>query len=316
MRAAGHRVHSLRLREECGHGTFVPPTLIELDQLADLQREVFGPVLHVVRFAQNGLDALVDQINATGYGLTFGIHTRLDETVARVVARVAAGNVYVNRNLIGAVVGVQPFGGRGLSGTGPKAGGPLYLRRLLSMRPRRPGLPAGPPPPAAAAWRGWLEQHGHATGDLAACLAATPVGLDIELTGPVGEQNIYRTTPRGTVLCVAPSLDAALPQVSAALATGNRVAVAGVAIADMPPSLADWVSMVPAGTMLRCDAVLFSGAEPALLALLQSLAAQEGPIVPVYVAQPEYTLDGLVQELSISTNTAAAGGNANLMAIG
>jgi len=331
MRAAGHGVHSLRLREECSHGTFVPPTLIELDRLADLQREVFGPVLHVVRFAQNGLDALVDQINATGYGLTFGIHTRLDETVARVLARVAAGNVYVNRNLIGAVVGVQPFGGRGLSGTGPKAGGPLYLRRLLSMRPRRPGLPAGPPPPAAAAWRGWLEQHGHAIGGLAACLAATPVGLDIELTGPVGEQNIYRTTPRGTVLCVAPDLDAALHQVSAAVATGNRAVVVGVAIADLPQPLADWVSMVPArtmppgtmppGTMPRCDAVLFSGAEPALLALLQSLAAQDGPIVPVYVARPDYTLpdytlDGLVQELSISTNTAAAGGNANLMSIG
>jgi len=325
MRAAGHRVHSLRLREECGHGTFVPPTLIELDRLADLQREVFGPVLHVVRSAQNGLDALVDQINATGYGLTFGVHTRLDDTVARVLARVAAGNVYVNRNLIGAVVGVQPFGGRGLSGTGPKAGGPLYLRRLLSMRPRQSGLPAGPPPPAAAAWRGWLERHGHATGDLAACLAATPVGLDIELTGPVGEQNVYRTMPRGTVLCVAPGLDAASRQVSAALATGNRAVVVGVAIADVPPSLADWVSMVPAGTMPpgtmpRCDAVLFSGTEPALLALLQSLAAQEGPIVPVYVAQPDYTLpnytlDGLVHELSISTNTAAAGGNANLMTI-
>jgi RHH-type proline utilization regulon transcriptional repressor/proline dehydrogenase/delta 1-pyrroline-5-carboxylate dehydrogenase len=140
--------------------------------------------------------------------------------------------------------------------------------------------------------------------------------LESELAGPVGEQNLYRTAPRGRVLCVAPDLNAALRQISAALATGNRAVVAGVAIADLPPSLAEWVSTVPPETHAPCDAVLFSGSQPALLALLQRLAAQEGPIVPVYVARPDYPLDGLVQELSISTNTAAAGGNANLMTIG
>jgi len=316
MRAAGHRVHSVPAPDAPG-GTFVPPTLIELDRVADLEREVFGPVLHVVRFAPDGLDALVDDINATGYGLTFGIHTRLDETVARVLARVGAGNVYVNRNLVGAVVGVQPFGGRGLSGTGPKAGGPLYLRRLLSVRPRRSTLPAEPTRSAiAVAWRGWLERRNQGVEEFAACLAATPVGHEIELTGPVGERNIYRTVPRGTVLCAAPDLDAAVHQMSAALSTGNRVAVLRIAVPDLPPSLAQWVSTVPAEAHAPCDAALFSGPESALIALLQSLAAREGPIVPVYVARPDYPLDGLVHELSISTNTAAAGGNANLMTIG
>src|SRR3546814_8442336 len=97
-------------------------------------------LLHVLRYKRDGLDALIDAINATGYGLTFGVHTRLDETVARVTERIQAGTVYVNRNIVGAVVGVQPFGGQGLSGTGPKAGGPLYIRRLLSRCPA--GLPA------------------------------------------------------------------------------------------------------------------------------------------------------------------------------
>ena len=113
---------------------------------------MFGPVLHVLRFRRDRLDALVEEINATGYGLTFGVHSRIDETIARAAGRAAAGNIYVNRNLIGAVVGSQPFGGHGLSGTGPKAGGPLYLRRLLSACPAEPDLPRrlpAPPPPAA-----------------------------------------------------------------------------------------------------------------------------------------------------------------------
>ncbi len=316
MRAAGHPTHSLALPDGCAHGTFVPPTLIEIGRLADLQREVFGPVLHVVRFPRDGLEPLLDAVNATGYGLTFGLHTRIDETVDRVVARVGAGNVYVNRNLIGAVVGVQPFGGRGLSGTGPKAGGPLYLRRLLSARPRRAALPPGAPPPAAEAWRDWLARHGHDrdAADCAACLAATPVGSDLDLTGPVGERNVYQTVPRGRVSCRAADLAGALRQVSAALATGNRALVAGITIPDLPPSLAEWIE--PADADAPCDAVLFDGPQPSLLALLRRLAEQEGPIVPVYVARPDYPLDGLVQERSISINTTAAGGNANLMAIG
>jgi RHH-type proline utilization regulon transcriptional repressor/proline dehydrogenase/delta 1-pyrroline-5-carboxylate dehydrogenase len=111
-------------------GTFVAPHVIALDRPSRLEREVFGPILHVVRWKAGELDALIDAIAATGYGLTLGIHTRIDETVERIVARLPVGNVYVNRNMIGAVVGTQPFGGSGLSGTGPKAGGPDYLRRF------------------------------------------------------------------------------------------------------------------------------------------------------------------------------------------
>jgi len=114
------------------NGTYVAPTIIALDRARDLTEEVFGPVLHVVRWHANQLDALLDDIAASGYGLTLGIHSRIDDTAEHIIARLANGNVYVNRNMIGAVVGTQPFGGSGLSGTGPKAGGPNYLRRFAT----------------------------------------------------------------------------------------------------------------------------------------------------------------------------------------
>jgi len=113
-------------------GTYVPPAIIMLERAADLREEVFGPILHVVRWRAGELDALLEGIAANGYGLTLGVHSRIDATVEQVVARLAHGNVYVNRSMIGAVVGTQPFGGVGLSGTGPKAGGPNYLRRFAS----------------------------------------------------------------------------------------------------------------------------------------------------------------------------------------
>jgi RHH-type proline utilization regulon transcriptional repressor/proline dehydrogenase/delta 1-pyrroline-5-carboxylate dehydrogenase len=113
-------------------GSFVAPTMIDLDEPAQLTQEVFGPILHVVRWRADALDRVLDGIAASRFGLTLGIHSRIDATVARVVARLANGNVYVNRNMIGAVVGTQPFGGTGLSGTGPKAGGPNYLRRFTT----------------------------------------------------------------------------------------------------------------------------------------------------------------------------------------
>jgi len=145
MQAKGRRVHRLaKGSERWGsrtygmqpQGHFVLPALIEIDDIADLTREVFGPVLHFIRYRRDDLDTLLAQIQGTGYGLTMGLHTRIDETIDKVTQAARVGNVYVNRNMVGAVVGVQPFGGEGLSGTGPKAGGPLYLYRLLAARPR------------------------------------------------------------------------------------------------------------------------------------------------------------------------------------
>jgi RHH-type proline utilization regulon transcriptional repressor/proline dehydrogenase/delta 1-pyrroline-5-carboxylate dehydrogenase len=122
------------LSAEHAQGTFFAPRAYEIETMAVLEREVFGPILHVVRYGAHRLDAVIDAINGSGYGLTFGIHSRIDATIDYVTRRVRVGNVYVNRNMIGAVVGVQPFGGQGLSGTGPKAGGPHYLARFASER--------------------------------------------------------------------------------------------------------------------------------------------------------------------------------------
>jgi len=125
-------VHRSALPGDTSSGVFFAPTLIEIDSVDVLEREVFGPVLHVLRYRSKDLAATIDAVNSMGYGLTMGLHSRIDSRARRIVERSGAGNIYINRNMIGAVVGVQPFGGRGLSGTGPKAGGPNYLPRFAS----------------------------------------------------------------------------------------------------------------------------------------------------------------------------------------
>ncbi|MDQ3206852.1 MAG: bifunctional proline dehydrogenase/L-glutamate gamma-semialdehyde dehydrogenase PutA [Pseudomonadota bacterium] len=127
-------IAKVELPEEVAHGSFFAPRAYELKSLDQLNREIFGPVLHVLRWKGGTLDAVIDAINATGYGLTLGIHSRIDETIDRITSRMRVGNCYVNRNQIGAVVGVQPFGGQNLSGTGPKAGGPHYLPRFTTEK--------------------------------------------------------------------------------------------------------------------------------------------------------------------------------------
>ncbi|MBS7542675.1 trifunctional transcriptional regulator/proline dehydrogenase/L-glutamate gamma-semialdehyde dehydrogenase [Ancylobacter oerskovii] len=323
MRAAGRRVEQLALAEDCAHGSFVPPTLIEIGSTAELTREVFGPVLHVLRYKRDEIGALIEAVNATGYGLTFGLHTRIDETIAEVTRRIEAGNLYVNRNIIGAVVGVQPFGGHGLSGTGPKAGGPLYLGRLLATRPT-PGLPEVSAEAAEAA-RLWTDfvANPEARALCGAVLAAPGLPASTVLAGPVGERNAYELAPRGTVLCLAQTEAGLAVQVCSALATGNRVLIGSATLPALPQALKRLVAATDDLGAARFDAVLFEGDGDALRALNEQVAGREGPIVLVHGLTPDdlargagYPLDLLVEERSISTNTAAAGGNASLMSIG
>ncbi|MGL5736045.1 MAG: bifunctional proline dehydrogenase/L-glutamate gamma-semialdehyde dehydrogenase PutA, partial [Beijerinckiaceae bacterium] len=206
MRARGSTIHQHTLSENASHGTFIPPTIIEINRITDVEQEVFGPVLHVLRYKRDALEALITAINATGYGLTFGLHTRIDETITHVTSRIAAGNIYINRNVIGAVVGVQPFGGRGLSGTGPKAGGPLYLGRLVQNAPKNVlQRSERPVDPAITAFIAWLRSY--ATPDDAdhaeKVARLTPLAVEIDLPGPVGERNHYRLHPRG-IIYIAP----------------------------------------------------------------------------------------------------------------
>ena len=334
MRRGGHTVHQLPLPPATRHGSFVPPTIIEIAAISDLSGEVFGPVLHLLRYRREGLDALLEQINATGYGLTFGVHSRIDETILRLAERVHAGNIYVNRNLIGAVVGVQPFGGHGLSGTGPKAGGPLYLHRLLAARPVSPPLaaragsaPFGP----ARAWADFVEGRSQpeAAAHCRRYLERSLLGVSLELPGPVGERNAYGLERRGVVLCLASSVAAMCVQVGAALATGNVAAVLP------PPDAIDLVAAIPAAARAhlriirdpadaRCDAALFEGDGDALRHWAELFAGREGPIVQIHsvprgalaAGTADYALEWLLRERVVSTNTTAAGGNASLMTIG
>ena len=343
MRARGHRVARAALPAASAAGCFVAPTLVEIASLGELQREVFGPVLHLLRYARAELGALVAQINATGYALTLGVHTRIDETVAQVLSTARAGNVYVNRNIVGAVVGVQPFGGEGLSGTGPKAGGPLYLRRLtrghppeaarqaLEARPAAPPLPGlrlGEPADGGqglALLREWAGTNGRAA--LAAACAryarqAPLCGLRA-LPGPTGESNLYALEPRATVLCLAERADDRLLQLAAVLALGGHAlwpAADGAVLARLPPALrarvdtaADW-----SRDEARFDAVLLHGDAARRLEVLARLAERAGPLVLLHAydaGDEAIALERLVVERSLSINTAAAGGNASLMTI-
>ncbi|NKE95493.1 trifunctional transcriptional regulator/proline dehydrogenase/L-glutamate gamma-semialdehyde dehydrogenase [Pantoea agglomerans] len=325
--------------KEWNSGTFVKPTLIELGQVSDLDKEIFGPVLHVVRFTRTNLPQLVEQINASGYGLTLGVHTRIDETIAQVTANARVGNLYVNRNMVGAVVGVQPFGGEGLSGTGPKAGGPLYLYRLLAHRPDsalrltfdrqdaerpadstlRQSLLA--PHQALSNWAkdkpelAELCQH---YGDLA------QAGVVRLLPGPTGERNTFSLLPRDQVLCLADNEQDALIQLAAVTSVGSKALwqddeLHRALLASLPEAVKARITLARDPLAAEFDAVIYHGDADQLRTLCEQIAAREGAIVSVQGfarGETNLLLERLLIERSLSVNTAAAGGNASLMTIG
>src|SRR5690606_18683464 len=205
------------------------PHIISVRGIEEIKREVFGPVLHVATFDADKLDSVIGAINARGYGLTFGLHTRIEGRAQHFVDGIHAGNIYVNRNQIGAVVGSQPFGGEGLSGTGPKAGGPHYLRRF------RKGAEGGAelaearmatvkelqdnmPDPALGGWSARpdriaiLRKHLRGKGAAAVAAAAALEFGQVDLPGPTGEANTLALTPRGRVLALGADADTLLSQ--------------------------------------------------------------------------------------------------------
>jgi RHH-type proline utilization regulon transcriptional repressor/proline dehydrogenase/delta 1-pyrroline-5-carboxylate dehydrogenase len=316
MRSRGHRIERLPLGPDAEHGTFVAPTIIEIGSIADVEREVFGPVLHVLRWKRESLGELIEAINATGFGLTFGLHTRLDETVARVTSQVKAGNLYVNRNIIGAIVGVQPFGGRGLSGTGPKAGGPLYLGRLVTRPAALPGI-VGQAVTPLHAFADWLDEKGEREAATAARRQgeASALGAEMVLPGPVGERNVYALHPRGRILLRPTSTAGFHAQMAAVLATGCRAMVEGMAL---PEGLPDSVAAMFTPSDEPFAGVLVEGGPQRVAETVREVAQWPGAIVPVYAAgdDGQWDCDRLLEEVSISINTTAAGGNASLMMIG
>ncbi|MET0366276.1 MAG: aldehyde dehydrogenase family protein, partial [Sphingobium sp.] len=299
-------------------GNLIAPHAFEVPSIESVRSEIFGPVLHIARWSGDP-QAVIDRINGLGFGLTLGIQTRIDSRALAMAARAHVGNVYVNRNIIGAVVGVQPFGGHGLSGTGPKAGGPLYLGRLVRVPPNPFAGSARVVDEALRDFAAWLSDRGEAV--LAEALlkagATSPSGLKVELPGPVGERNLYACRPRGRILLKATTARGFHAQLGAVLATGNEAVLDGMAPPDnLPPRVAARIAGRGAGP---CAAILVEGGPEQVRAALQQAAAMPGPVVSVHapiVGEGHYSLAALVHEVSTSINTAAAGGNASLMMIG
>ncbi|MDO5059026.1 MAG: bifunctional proline dehydrogenase/L-glutamate gamma-semialdehyde dehydrogenase PutA [Neisseria sp.] len=309
---------------ENADGTFVPPTLFELNNLNELQREVFGPVLHVVRYRAGELDSVIDQINGKGYALTHGIHSRIDGTVEHIKSRIEAGNVYVNRNIVGAVVGVQPFGGHGLSGTGPKAGGPFYLQRLTR----------------AAQWKiPQLSRIGHAdeaalkqvetvlrslplsendkmalAAELGRARIRTLRGAEVVLTGPTGERNVLSWHAPKQVWLYGGNLQQSFAALIQLAANGIRAEV------ETGHPLADYADALDGRLKVHSRPENSGVAHVAALSPLsteykQSLAAQNGALIKILPSENGFDVYQVFEEIACSTNTTAAGGNANLIAM-
>jgi RHH-type proline utilization regulon transcriptional repressor/proline dehydrogenase/delta 1-pyrroline-5-carboxylate dehydrogenase len=273
----------------CGKGGhFIAPTVIRVDSIKQMPREIFGPVLHIATFKSRDLDKVLATINDTGYGLTFGLHTRIDDRVQHVVETIHAGNLYVNRNQIGAVVGSQPFGGEGLSGTGPKAGGPQYLDRFcVHAAPDVAGAP------------------GHFDASkLAAALRVVSVPTQalhvMDLPGPTGESNRLSAFARAPLLCLGPSAEQALAQAEAVRKLGGK-AVECPMVDPIALTVEDGFS----GAVWWGDATQGR-------AYARALADRKGAIVPLIGGMPDAAHISLERHVCIDTT--ASGGNAQLLA--
>ncbi len=272
-------------------GHFIAPAVIRVGGIGDMGREIFGPVLHLATFRATDLPRVIRDINATGYGLTFGLHTRIDSRVQEVTEALAVGNLYVNRNQIGAVVGSQPFGGEGLSGTGPKAGGPDYLSRFTraAAAPSAHAVPSDAPVDAAALSR------------LIAAADPAPPAPDSLMPGPTGESNRLTSHPRAPFLCLGPGADLAQAQARAVRAAGGRaVPVAGVPDPALLTGLQGF------------GGALWWGDADEARALVLALADRTGPILPLITGLPDPA--HVRQERHLCIDTTASGGNAALLA--
>ncbi|AXY56515.1 trifunctional transcriptional regulator/proline dehydrogenase/L-glutamate gamma-semialdehyde dehydrogenase [Acinetobacter chinensis] len=332
MKDKGYPVHQLMMdqSQDLSQGTFIAPTLIELPDLNDLKREVFGPVLHVITYKYGQLNQLLDQINSKGYGLTMGLHTRIDETIHSVVSTAEVGNLYINRNIVGAVVGVQPFGGEGLSGTGPKAGGPLYLYRLIRQcsdkKLRQPfsaqALTEYSETETFIQFKQWLNtRFSQLNITLPEPVCSRQQFL---LKGPTGESNEYTVLPRKHVLSLATSESDQIQQLLTIFLVGSQPVVLAENpfvqkyLKSMPKEVSDSFIFINDVTEGEFDAVLHHGTDEQLLKLQQQMANRNGPITGISHMKPGNAFipaERLLIERAVSVNTATAGGNASLMTL-
>jgi RHH-type proline utilization regulon transcriptional repressor/proline dehydrogenase/delta 1-pyrroline-5-carboxylate dehydrogenase len=282
-------------------GTFVGPAVIKVNGILDMSKEIFGPVMHVATFKANQLDAIVDDINTSGYGLTFGMHTRIDNRIEQVTTRLNVGNIYINRNQIGAIVGSQPFGGEGLSGTGPKAGGPSYVARFAKSE-----ITTIDEVKANVAV---VEQ---VQARIDAVRLIPPAHLEtLDLPGPTGESNRLSTYGRGVVLCLGPTKDAALQQASIAKDNGCIAICISPGIADID-GLDGVLDRKDLGTLNGFQLIVLWSNTKDLRITREVLAKRKGAIIGL-CAEQDFAARCHI-ERHICIDTTAAGGNASLLA--
>jgi RHH-type proline utilization regulon transcriptional repressor/proline dehydrogenase/delta 1-pyrroline-5-carboxylate dehydrogenase len=330
MKSRGCDIYQLPLDPVMSQGTFVAPTILEIVSLTELEHEVFGPVLHVLRYKRDELPQLVDEINASGFGLTLGIHTRIDETTDYIVSNARVGNIYVNRSIVGAVVGVQPFGGEGKSGAGPKAGGPFYLKRLQQNPAVEFGalnienhLHSDMNLQTSNELLMWARTHGreHLATIAEQYIKTSGLHATATLSGPTGERNTLSLAPRGNVLCTATGEEALLNQLAAAFATGNSAYVLATGTcmipADWPSSLRDRIRLVEIAELpdFVFHAAMMESSQATLLRPL--LAERDGALVSVLITTEDALIPlwRLLTERTVCVNTTATGGNASLMTL-
>jgi len=294
----GRLLHQISAPDE---GIFVPPSVIKITGVADMTEEVFGPVLHLATFKSSELDKVVSAINASQYGLTFGVHSRIDTRIEQLCNSLNVGNIYVNRNQIGAIVGSQPFGGEGLSGTGPKAGGPSYLSRFVKPDPA-PITQL----PAATDIAGKVQT---VLNELP-LTDRTPLETKM-LPGPTGEKNQLSSYPRGTVLCLGPGIEPACLQAKMATAVGCKGVI--IAAGARPGEGIDGtLDLSTLETLTGFDAVVLWAGEDALRFARAALARRDGALIPLIHARD--LGERCVIERHVCFDTTAAGGNAALLA--
>lgn len=324
MKSVAKNYHEIALPEHKSNARFVAPVLFELDNPEALQQEVFGPVLHVIRYKAGKLAALIEQINRTGYALTHGIHSRIDRSVEFISRRIEAGNIYVNRNIVGAVVGVQPFGGHGLSGTGPKAGGSFYLQQLSRGRPWQiPSLSrTGEADQKALEILSQLmrqmdfthQEKVRLAGIMGESRVHTLRHAEQTLPGPTGEYNMMRWRAPKRVWLYGGNC-------FAAFAAWIKLAAAGCfSVVNSGHPLAVWAEhaqgLLSVSTQeIPPDITRLIALEHLSPEFKQQLAAQDGALIKIIEADNGLDILPVFEEISLSINTTAAGGNARLMAM-
>jgi len=305
-------------------GTYCSPTIVRVSGIEDMEEEIFGPVLHVATFKSDEIDDVINAINASGYGLTFGLHTRIDDRVQHIVNRIHAGNIYVNRNQIGAIVESQPFGGEGLSGTGPKAGGPHYVPRFY--KPANSCLSTQPNADTesqSTLKKATLDDVQDLLNMLDVPVKQNDSDHDLVLPGPTGESNVLSTYACGRVLVIADNASGCRDLCETALSAG--CAVLAICTEQLDDAFADRrvksaaLSIMQAlfeistiAKLQNVDAIAVAGTSQNAIEIRQTMAGRAGRILPLITHSRDATRFYIERHVCIDTT--AAGGNATLLA--